>query len=160
MAISKKSTPFVLSLWNLVKIITSWADFFYQISWGKDENCRFFTDGQFLNVSRFLLLRLYQALTHYLWPNSKHIPNRGRSWPYHDIYNWMSSFDFDCYISRTAKWIWLQLFDLGSRFEPAYQHILFSFGNKLGNKEFLRKECEPGYFILDFFQIFNNETKK
>ena len=34
LAINKKSTIFVLSSWNLVKIITSWGNHFHQVSWG------------------------------------------------------------------------------------------------------------------------------
>ena len=34
LAINKKSTIFVLSLWNLAKIITSWGNHFHQVSWG------------------------------------------------------------------------------------------------------------------------------
>ena len=34
LAINKKSTIFALSLWNLVKIITSWGNHFHQVSWG------------------------------------------------------------------------------------------------------------------------------
>ena len=58
LAIDKKSTIFVQSSWNLVKMITSWANHFHQVSWGLDKNCRFFTYGQFLIVSGFFLLRL------------------------------------------------------------------------------------------------------
>ena len=34
LAISKTSTFFVLSSWNLVKMIASWGDYFHQVSWG------------------------------------------------------------------------------------------------------------------------------
>ena len=34
LAINKRSTIFVLSSWNLVKIITSWVNHFHQVSWG------------------------------------------------------------------------------------------------------------------------------
>ena len=34
LAISKRSTIFVRSSWNLVKIITSWGNHFDQVSWG------------------------------------------------------------------------------------------------------------------------------
>ena len=53
LAINKKSTIFVQSFWNLVKIITSWDNHF--------KNCGFFINGQFLNVCRFFLLRPYQG---------------------------------------------------------------------------------------------------
>ena len=53
LAINKKSTIFIQSSWNLVKMITSWANHFHQVSWGLDKNCRFFINGQFLKVSRF-----------------------------------------------------------------------------------------------------------
>ena len=57
-AISKKSTNFVQSSWNLVKMIAICVNHFYQISWGLDKNCDFFfTNGQFFNVGPFLLPR-------------------------------------------------------------------------------------------------------
>ena len=36
-------------------------------------------------------------------------------------------------------------------------HQLMKIASKNGKIE---KNCEPGYLILEFFQIFNNETKK
>ena len=60
LALIKKSTLFVLSLWNSVKMINSWCDFFHQVSWGLNKKCGFFTKGQFLNVCRFLFPRLYE----------------------------------------------------------------------------------------------------
>ena len=42
MAIGKKSQIFVQYLWKLVKMITSWANHFYQVSWRFDRNCGFF----------------------------------------------------------------------------------------------------------------------
>ena len=62
LAINKKSTIFVQSSWNLVKMITSWANHFHQVSWVLDKKCGFFTNDQFLNVSRFLFPRLYDDL--------------------------------------------------------------------------------------------------
>ena len=59
MATNKKSTIIVQSLFNLVKMIVSWGDYFHQVSLGLDKNCWFFTTGQFLNVCCFFLLRLY-----------------------------------------------------------------------------------------------------
>ena len=58
----KKSTIFVQSLWNLVKIITLWGNHFHQVSWGLDKNCGFFTNGQFLSVSGFF----YSDFTNFL----------------------------------------------------------------------------------------------
>ena len=34
-------------------MISSWGNHFHQVSWGLDKNCRFFTNGQVLNVSCF-----------------------------------------------------------------------------------------------------------
>ena len=48
LAIDKKSSIFVLSSWNLVKVTTSWDDHFHQVSWEKDKNCGSFINGQFL----------------------------------------------------------------------------------------------------------------
>ena len=59
LAISKKSTFFDLSSWNLVKIITIWGYHFHQVSWRLGKKCGFFTNGQFLNVGPFFCLRLY-----------------------------------------------------------------------------------------------------
>ena len=53
LAFSEKSTFFAQSSWNLVKIITTWGNHFHQVSWGLDKKCRFFTNGQFLNVGPF-----------------------------------------------------------------------------------------------------------
>ena len=53
MTINKKSTIFFQSSWNLVKMITSWANYFHQVSWRLDKKCGFFINGQFLNMSRF-----------------------------------------------------------------------------------------------------------
>ena len=50
MAISKESTFFVQSSWNLVKMIISWGYHFHQVSWEYDKNCGFLAIGQFLNV--------------------------------------------------------------------------------------------------------------
>ena len=58
-AISEKSTIFVQFLWNFVKIITSWGNYFHQVLWGLKKNCGFFTIGQCLSVSGFVLLRPY-----------------------------------------------------------------------------------------------------
>ena len=43
LAINKKSTIFVQSLWNLVKMINSWGNYFHQGSWGLDKNFEFLT---------------------------------------------------------------------------------------------------------------------
>ena len=64
MAINKKSTFFVQSSWNFVKIINSCGEYFHQVSWGLDKNCRFFINGQFLKVSRFFCSRLYLWVTY------------------------------------------------------------------------------------------------
>ena len=53
LAINRKSTFFVRSLWNLVKIITPWDNHFHKVSWGLDKNWGFFSNGQFLSVSGF-----------------------------------------------------------------------------------------------------------
>ena len=55
----KKSTIFVQSSWNFVKIITSWGNHFFQVSWWLEKNCGFFISVQFLNVCVFVLLRPY-----------------------------------------------------------------------------------------------------
>ena len=59
LATSKKSTIFVQSSWNLVKIFISWGIHFDQVSWGLDKRCGFFTCGQFLNVGPFFWPRPY-----------------------------------------------------------------------------------------------------
>ena len=59
LAINKKSTFFVLSSWNLVKIINSWGNHFHKVSWEYNKNCGFFTNDQCFNMSRFFWLRLY-----------------------------------------------------------------------------------------------------
>ena len=51
LAIGKKSTDFVQSWWNLVKMISSWGNHFHHVSWALDKNCRFFTKDQVLNVN-------------------------------------------------------------------------------------------------------------
>ena len=61
LAISKKSTSFVQSSWNLVKMISSWETYFYQVLWELDKNCRFFINGQFLNVCVFFIQTLNQT---------------------------------------------------------------------------------------------------
>ena len=38
-------------------MIASWANHFHQVTLGYDKNCWFFTNGQFLNMSCFSLLR-------------------------------------------------------------------------------------------------------
>ena len=53
LAIHKKSTVFVLSIWNLVKMISSLDNYFHQVSWGLGGKCGFFTIGHFLNVGPF-----------------------------------------------------------------------------------------------------------
>ena len=47
-------------------MISSWDDYFHQVSWGLDKKCGFFFNGQFLNVSCFCLLRLYKQNNKYL----------------------------------------------------------------------------------------------
>ena len=42
LAINEKSTIFVESSWNLVKMIISWGNRFPKVSWGLDKNCGFF----------------------------------------------------------------------------------------------------------------------
>ena len=41
-------------------MIASWGDYFHQVSWGLIKDCEFFTNGQFLSVSGFFLLRPYK----------------------------------------------------------------------------------------------------
>ena len=53
LAISKKSKTFVQFSWNLVKMITSWGNYFYQVSWGLDTNCGIFANGRDFSVSSF-----------------------------------------------------------------------------------------------------------
>ena len=43
-------------------MITSWEDFFHQVSWGLDKKCGFFTNGQFLSVSGFFTQTLLTIL--------------------------------------------------------------------------------------------------
>ena len=62
LAISKKSTFSVQSLWNLVKIITLSGYNFDQVSWGKDKKYCFFTIGQFLIVSHFFFTQILMHL--------------------------------------------------------------------------------------------------
>ena len=64
MAISKKSTFFIQSSWNLVRIIITWGDYFHHVSWWFDEKCRFFTDGQFLSGCCFFPQPLWQFARH------------------------------------------------------------------------------------------------
>ena len=53
LTLHKKSTVFVLSLQNLLKMIRSGDGYFHKVSWGLDKNCGLFTNGQFLNVGPF-----------------------------------------------------------------------------------------------------------
>ena len=61
-AINKKSTIFVSSLWNLVKMTNSWLDYIGRISAQLDVNCGFFTNSIFiLPVSFFSEQSLYSC---------------------------------------------------------------------------------------------------
>ena len=60
-AITKKSTIFGQSLWNLVKMTSSWVDKIAEISAGSNENCRFFISSEIL--SQFLHQYLFLALS-------------------------------------------------------------------------------------------------
>ena len=62
---SKKSTIFVQSIWNLVKIFISWGIHFHQVSWGLEKNCGFFTNGYFLNVCCFFYSDLMIEIVYY-----------------------------------------------------------------------------------------------
>ena len=62
MTISKKSTIFAQSSWNLVKIITSWLDCIAWIWAQLDQNYGFFTYNQMFGFSTFLLLILCVSL--------------------------------------------------------------------------------------------------
>ena len=53
MTICKRSTIFVQSSWNFVKMIIPWGDYFHQVSWGLNKKCGFFTNGQFLSLCQF-----------------------------------------------------------------------------------------------------------
>ena len=59
LVVSKKSTFFVLSSWNLLKITILLGNHFHQILWGQYKKCGFFTYGPFFNVSHFFLPKLY-----------------------------------------------------------------------------------------------------
>ena len=70
----KTSTIFVQSSWNLVKMIGPWGEYFHQVSWGLDQNCRLFTDGQFLSMSVFsysdlifLKLKTLKTISSIVW---------------------------------------------------------------------------------------------
>ena len=56
--ISEKSTIFVWSSWNLVKITNSWGGQFDKVSLGSNKKCRFFTNSDFFGQSRKYLLTL------------------------------------------------------------------------------------------------------
>ena len=45
LAISKKSTILIQSVWNLAKIFTSWVNYVHQVSYRLDQNCGFFTNS-------------------------------------------------------------------------------------------------------------------
>ena len=49
LAISKESTILVQSSWNMVKMIASWANHFYQVSLGLDKTVDFLLMGWSLN---------------------------------------------------------------------------------------------------------------
>ena len=70
LAINEKSIIFPQSSWNLVKIITSWVDYFHHVSWRLGKKCGFFINGQLLNMSRFFSLRLYVVHQTSALPNS------------------------------------------------------------------------------------------
>ena len=55
---SQKTYNFFPILMKLGELITSWVDFFHQVSWRLDKKCGFFINRQFSKVSRFFLLRL------------------------------------------------------------------------------------------------------
>ena len=61
MAISKKSTIFAQSSWNLVKITTSWLGNIDWIWAQLDQNYGFFTSSQLFGLSNFLLPILYES---------------------------------------------------------------------------------------------------
>ena len=61
-AINKKSTIFVSSLWNLVKMTNSWVDYIGRISAQLDVNCGFFTNSIFLGQCNYFLYTLYISL--------------------------------------------------------------------------------------------------
>ena len=57
MAINKKSTFVVQSLWNFVKMFLSWVLYVPVISARLDQNCRFFINSQVLGLSTFFYPR-------------------------------------------------------------------------------------------------------
>ena len=59
MAIDKKSTIFIQSLWNLVKISTSCVGNFAWILAKLDENCGFFINVEVLSLCPFICITLY-----------------------------------------------------------------------------------------------------
>ena len=59
-------------------MIASWVNHVHQVSWGLDKNCRFFTDGQLLNVSCFIFTQ-----TLFLFIIEK----------YHDLKSWLFQLD-------------------------------------------------------------------
>ena len=68
-SITKKSTDFCQSLWNLTKIISSWVSQIAWISAWLDKNCRFFTYGEilsqsnfFASVSKYTLVKTYLVI--------------------------------------------------------------------------------------------------
>ena len=67
LAISEKSTFFVPSSWNLVKKIASWGNHFHQVSWGYNQKCVFFTNGQFFEQSNFFDLDFDKVISKSLY---------------------------------------------------------------------------------------------
>ena len=68
MTISTKSTIFVQSLWNLGGILTSWGNYFPQVSYELGKNCRFFTWAlRFQNRLSYKITTLSQNFRHRNW---------------------------------------------------------------------------------------------
>ena len=61
-AFNKKSTIFAQSLWNFVKMIIWWGQYFDQVSYKLGKNCGFFNKSSFQHVSDFFCTRLYFSM--------------------------------------------------------------------------------------------------
>ena len=61
---NKKSTIFAQSLWNFVKMIIWWGQYFDQVSYKLGKNCGFFNKSTFQQVSDFFWTRLYLPRPH------------------------------------------------------------------------------------------------
>ena len=62
LGISKKSTIFIVTSPNFVKLFTSFGNNLDKVSWKLDKHCKFFTNDQVLDVSDFFCIRLYMYI--------------------------------------------------------------------------------------------------